>query len=161
MLPAPHHFSFCVPLASQIHRLLRAPCSPYSPPYSLYRTVFPFPSTLLTLYILFNTAPAVFSCSTLRALLGCREPFQFGAAPVNNVLGSCVQARKTNSSRPGFNLRGRRSNSASSRGRQKRGARHGRHSFRKRHSLASRRWQPRETPHPRTLCFPSAQTARK
>jgi hypothetical protein len=70
---------------------------------------------------------------------------------IRRVFRSRLQARETNSPRPGSNLWSPRSSPAPTRRRPHRRPRHGRHSARSSHSLAPRPRRQRQNPDPRTL----------
>src|SRR5690348_7775800 len=76
-------------------------------------------------------------------------------------LGSCVQARETNSPRPGSNLWGRCTSSAPPRRCPQRGPSHGRDPAWKRHSLAPCPRRQRKNPDPRTVRLSSEKAPRK
>ena len=77
-----------------------------------------------------------------------------------NVVGSGLSPRETNSSWQGFILWGVSQSSAPARWRPQRRTRHGRHSRWERHSLASRCRRTRQNPHPRALRFSAKKTPR-
>src|SRR6267143_6843504 len=113
--------------------------------------------------IALNPAPAFFSCSRCSGHLGCRTSFLLPllGACFKNVLGSCFSLRETNSAWPGSNLWGPSESLAPPRRCAQRWTRHGRHSFRQGHSLASRYRRTRQNPHSRALCFLAKKTPRK
>src|SRR5215471_5444345 len=89
-----------------------------------------------------NPALALFSCSCSSARLRWRSRFVklFESAEIKrNVLGSGLPSRATNPSWEGSNLWTAGQSSALAWRGANCGTRHGRHSFRQRHSLASRR----------------------
>src|ERR1700738_839636 len=77
------------------------------------------------------------------------------------ALGQGLPACATNSSRKGSNLWGLGQSFASTWWRTHCRTRHGRHAFRARYSLASRRRRKRKDPHSRTLCHAAEKTPRK
>ena len=169
----PHQFSCSAPFVLRIHlfhrialHLLRCAAAQYASCVAsrvlLYRVTF----------LSFAASSVIWSSSyQTRWPLLCRScgavPPEFSRMPltqqirwVKNVLGSGLSTCETNSARQGFILRGVSQSSAPARWRSQRRARHGRHSIRKRHSLASRGRRARQNPDPRTSRLSPKKTPR-
>jgi hypothetical protein len=102
-----------------------------------------------------------YSCRVSRLLIGCLARPSMSVSKnslkdprkelIRRVFRSRLQARETNSPRPGSNLWSPRSSLAPPRRRAHRRPRHGRHSARTSHPLAPRPRRQRQNPDPRTL----------
>lgn len=125
---------------------------------------FRFPDSLLAgSHSIKHRCARFISCCVSRILLRCpaRLRKDFHKESILRVFRSRLQTRETNSPRPGSNVWGSRSGCASPRGRTHRWPRHGSHSARQRHPLASRPRGRRPNPHSRAVRFPPKKAPRE